>query len=62
MSQRAQYQTPGTGSPKWNAVVFNVINHTSAFLATTCQNVSCEKKKKKKKGPQWDQTTTQAFN
>ena len=41
MSDHAQYHSPGTGSPKWNAAVINGIPFPSAAL--TSPNVWCEK-------------------
>ena len=43
LSEHAQYQSPGTSSPKWNAAIINVINSICASLALTSQNVCCEK-------------------
>ncbi len=42
VSVHAQYQSPGTGSPKWNAAIINVMNSTCASPAFS-QNVCCEK-------------------
>lgn len=43
VTEHAQYQIPGTSSPKWNAAIFNVINCTCAFPALTSQNVCWQK-------------------
>lgn len=36
--QHAQHQDPGGGSPKWNAAIVNVINHTCAPLGISCED------------------------
>ncbi len=41
VSETAQYQGCGTGTPKWNAVINNAISHV--YLCLTSQSVSCEK-------------------
>lgn len=33
ISQNAQYQSPVTGTPKWNAAIINIINYTCGFPA-----------------------------
>lgn len=43
VTEHAQYQIPGTSSPKWNAAIFNVINCTCAFPALSSQNVCWQK-------------------
>lgn len=32
VSQHARYQSPKTGSPKWNAAIINIINSSALFL------------------------------
>lgn len=41
VSENAQYLSPRTSSPKWNAAIINVIISTCAFPALTSQNVGC---------------------
>ena len=40
--EHAQDHSTGTGSPKWNAAIINVINSTCAFPAPSSQNVCRE--------------------
>lgn len=41
--QAHAYQDPGTSSPKWNTIIFNVISYTCVFPAMTGQNDCSEK-------------------
>ncbi len=39
--QHAQYQDPGTGSPKWTELISNVISYAYAFAAMTSKMSAC---------------------
>lgn len=42
VGEHVQYQSPGSGSPKWIAAIINIIHFTCALPALTSQNVCIE--------------------